>query len=67
MPPADLCSITGSVTPSIGAIGIHLVRSQPSVTGEFVMLVRKTARERGKPLDKAFTDEEIVAMYIAEH
>jgi hypothetical protein len=33
---------------------------------ELVMLIRKTARERGKPLDKAFTDEEINAMYIAE-
>jgi hypothetical protein len=33
---------------------------------ELIMLIRKTAKERGKPLDKAFTDEEINAMYIAE-
>jgi len=42
MPSADFCSITGGVT-SIGAIGVHLVRSQPPMATAAPRLDRPVA------------------------
>jgi len=42
MPSADFCSITGGVTP-IGAIGVHLVRSQPPMATAAPRLDRPVA------------------------
>jgi len=42
MAAADFCSITGGVTP-IGAIGVHLIRSQPPMATAAPRLDRPVA------------------------